>query len=76
MHFWGAIVNKRNAQQYFWEAATLAQVQADLRTLQGTTYNVHWQYAGDCPFEECNVFCEETQAVFEGTSAVQQLLAL
>lgn len=74
--FYGAVKNTHTSEEYFWDAASLAQVQADLRKLRGTVYGLHWVYAGDQLFEESNIHSGTLQATFYGRNAVKQLLAL
>lgn len=74
--FFGAVKNTATNEEYFWDAASLAEVQADLRKLRGTVYGLHWVYAGDQGYAESNIHSASLQATFAGRNAVKQVLAL
>ena len=74
--FYGAVKNAATGEEYFWDAASLAEVQSDLRKLRGTVYGLHWTYAGDQGYQESNIHSGVLQATFYGRNAVKQVLAL
>lgn len=45
--YYGAIKNLVTGEEYDWDEALTDQVKADLAKLSGTTYKIHWSFAGD-----------------------------
>ena len=76
MKIYGAIKNSITREEYVWDGASADEVRNDLMKLNGTCYGIAWKFAGDQFFEESNIYCADTQLLFEGKRAVHYLQAL
>lgn len=73
--YYGSVENLLTRTIYEWDGVPAEHVVTNLQALKGSTYGVHWKFAGDQSYTESNIFEAVGNKVYSGENAIALLAA-